>query len=96
MPARDWRAGGAGADPLRRGSVFTGLHSGAQSPLGICAILLGDDQDFLLRDLQDRFPKARLIGADAGFEQLVAQVVDFIEAPALGLNPLIPHPSDCA
>jgi len=39
-----------------------------------------------VRDLQDRFPKAQLIGGDTGFEQLVAQVVGFIEAPALGLN----------
>ena len=39
-----------------------------------------------MRDLQDRFPKARLIGGDAAFEQLVAQVVGFVEAPALGLD----------
>jgi len=39
-----------------------------------------------VRDLQDRFPKARLIGGDKGFEQLVATVVGFIEAPALGLD----------
>ena len=52
----------------------------------MCAILLGDDPDALVRDLQDRFPKARLIGGDAGFEQLVARVVGFVEAPALGLD----------
>jgi AraC family transcriptional regulator of adaptative response/methylated-DNA-[protein]-cysteine methyltransferase len=40
----------------------------------------------LVRDLQDRFPKARLIGGDSGFEQLIARVVGFIDAPALGLN----------
>jgi AraC family transcriptional regulator of adaptative response/methylated-DNA-[protein]-cysteine methyltransferase len=58
----------------------------AQSQRGICAILLGDDPEQLVHDLQDQFPKARLIGGDAAFEQLVAQVVGFIEAPALGLS----------
>ena len=31
-------------------------------------------------------PKARLIGGDTQFEQLVANVVGFVEAPALGLD----------
>ena len=57
----------------------------AQSQRGVCAILLGDDPQALLDDLQRRFPRANLIGADAGFERCVAQVVGFIEAPALGL-----------
>ena len=42
--------------------------------------------DVLVRDLQDRFPRANFIGGDGKFEQLVAQVVGFIEAPALGLD----------
>ncbi|MCY1549074.1 Bifunctional transcriptional activator/DNA repair enzyme Ada [compost metagenome] len=58
----------------------------AQSGIGVCAILLGDDPDALLRDLQDKFPRARLIGGDSDFEQLVSKVVGFIEAPALGLD----------
>jgi AraC family transcriptional regulator of adaptative response/methylated-DNA-[protein]-cysteine methyltransferase len=49
---------------------------------GICAILLGDDAAALLRDLQDRFPQAQLIGADRGFEQLVAQVLALVQSPA--------------
>jgi AraC family transcriptional regulator, regulatory protein of adaptative response / methylated-DNA-[protein]-cysteine methyltransferase len=52
----------------------------------VCALQLGDDPDALVRDLQDRFPKARLIGGDTGFEQLVAKVVGSIEAPGLGLD----------
>ena len=58
----------------------------AQSAKGICAITLGDDPDELVRDLQDRFPKANLIGGDAGFEKLVARVVGFVEAPRIGLD----------
>src|SRR5919202_1493140 len=48
--------------------------------------MLGDDPDALVRDLQDRFPKAQLLGGDADFEHLVARVVGFVEAPTLGLD----------
>lgn len=58
----------------------------AASDVGLCAILLGDDPETLVRDLQDRFTQARLIGADAGFESRVAQVVGFVEAPGIGLD----------
>src|SRR2546425_13185710 len=58
----------------------------AATEKGVCAILLGDDPGALVRDLQDRFPKAQLIGGDRGFEQTVARVVGFVEAPALGLD----------
>lgn len=58
----------------------------AQSNRGICAITLGDDPDKLVRDLQDRFPNADLIGGDAGFEALVARVVGFVETPQAGLD----------
>jgi AraC family transcriptional regulator of adaptative response/methylated-DNA-[protein]-cysteine methyltransferase len=58
----------------------------AASPRGVCAILLGDDPELLVRDLQDRFPRAELIGGDADFEQLVARVVGLVEAPTRGLD----------
>jgi AraC family transcriptional regulator of adaptative response/methylated-DNA-[protein]-cysteine methyltransferase len=58
----------------------------ARSARGVCAIALGDTPEPLLRELQDRFPRAELVGGDAAFEQLVAQVVGFIEAPNLGLD----------
>jgi AraC family transcriptional regulator of adaptative response/methylated-DNA-[protein]-cysteine methyltransferase len=48
--------------------------------------LLGDDPDGLVQDLQDRFPRARLIGADREYEGLIACVVGFVEAPEVGLN----------
>jgi AraC family transcriptional regulator, regulatory protein of adaptative response / methylated-DNA-[protein]-cysteine methyltransferase len=58
----------------------------AQSDKGICAILMGDDPDELARDLQERFPNAKLVGGDRKFEKLVARVVGFVEAPRLGLD----------
>jgi AraC family transcriptional regulator of adaptative response/methylated-DNA-[protein]-cysteine methyltransferase len=47
---------------------------------------MGDDPAGLAHDLQDRFPRAQLIGGDKRFERLVAVVVGFVEAPALGLH----------
>ena len=58
----------------------------ARSARGLCAISLGDDPDALLRELQDRFPRAELVGGEAGFERLVARVVGFVEAPGIGLD----------
>ena len=87
MRARDYRAGGAGAViRFAVGQCSLGAILVAQSQRGICAILLGDDPDRLVRDLQDQFPKAEIIGGDGEFEQRVAEVVGFIEAPAMGLQ----------
>jgi AraC family transcriptional regulator of adaptative response/methylated-DNA-[protein]-cysteine methyltransferase len=87
MRARDYRAGGAGAViRFAVGQCSLGAILVAQSQRGICAILLGDDPDRLARDLQDQFPKAEIIGGDGEFEQLIAQVVGFIEAPSVGLH----------
>src|SRR6195952_1422672 len=58
----------------------------ASSAKGVAAILLGDDPETLVRDLEDRFPRAGLIGGDAAYEQLVARVVGLVEAPAHGLD----------
>ena len=58
----------------------------AATAKGIAAITLGDDPDGLVRDLQDRFPAADLVGADPGFEAMVAAVVAFVEAPRTGLD----------
>lgn len=84
-PAR-FRAGGVGSTiRFAVGQCSLGAIVVARSERGVCAILLGDDPQALVRDLQDRFPKARFVGGDADFEQWVAQVVGFVEAPALGL-----------
>ncbi len=87
MRASDYRKGGTGATiRFAIGQCSLGAILVAQSERGICAILLGDDPEALARDLQDRFPNADLRGAEPDFETLVAQVVGFVEAPAIGLN----------
>jgi AraC family transcriptional regulator of adaptative response/methylated-DNA-[protein]-cysteine methyltransferase len=58
----------------------------ASSEKGVAAILLGDDPDALVRDLQDRFPRATLVGGDAAYEARIAGVIGFVEAPATGLD----------
>lgn len=87
MKPSDYRAGGANTEiRFAVGECTLGSILVARSERGVCAILLGDDPDALARTLQDRFPQARLIGGDAAFEALVAKVVGFVEAPAIGLD----------
>ncbi len=87
MTPRAWRAGGAGTEirfavgECSLGSILVGMTA-----KGVCAILFGDDPDALVRDLQDRFPRAGLFGGDAEFERVVARVVGLVEAPGLGLD----------
>ncbi|MBP5943007.1 MULTISPECIES: bifunctional DNA-binding transcriptional regulator/O6-methylguanine-DNA methyltransferase Ada [Pseudomonas] len=87
MKPGDYRAAGQNNDiRFAVGQCSLGAILVAQSERGVCAILLGDDPHQLVCDLQDQFRKANLIGADAEFEQLIAKVVGFIEAPAIGLE----------
>jgi AraC family transcriptional regulator of adaptative response/methylated-DNA-[protein]-cysteine methyltransferase len=80
--------GGGGGETIRFAVAACSLGAllVAATDKGICSILLGDDPDALVRDLQDRFPKAELNGAEPEFEATVAQVVAFVEAPRIGLD----------
>jgi AraC family transcriptional regulator of adaptative response/methylated-DNA-[protein]-cysteine methyltransferase len=87
MTASEFRKGGLNTViKFAVGECSLGSILVAQSDRGICAIQLGDDPILLLQELEDRFPKAELIGADEDFEKIVAQVVGFVEAPLQGLN----------
>lgn len=87
MTPTSFRKGGKDAEiRFAVGECSLGSILVAQSKKGICAITLGDDPEILVRDLQDRFPNADLIGGDAGFERVVAQVIGFVEAPQIGLH----------
>lgn len=63
-----------------------GLMLVAESERGLCSIMLGDDPNNLMQDLQNRFPKAELLGSDSAFEKQVKQVVAFVESPKTGLD----------
>ncbi len=87
MTPTTWRSGGAGTKiRFAVGQCFLGAILVAATDKGICAIDLGDDPATLVRTLQDRFPKADLLGGDPAFESTVARVVGFVEAPARGLD----------
>ncbi|MCW1883345.1 methylated-DNA--[protein]-cysteine S-methyltransferase [Luteolibacter flavescens] len=82
MQAKAYRKGGAGESiRFAIGQSFLGGLLVASTDVGVCAILLGDDPQALLEDLQRRFPKAELIGADRDFERIVAQVAGHMERP---------------
>jgi AraC family transcriptional regulator of adaptative response/methylated-DNA-[protein]-cysteine methyltransferase len=82
MTPSKFRNGGADEEiRFAVGQCSLGSILVAASEKGIVSILLGDDPNALVEDLQDSFPKARLVGADAGFEALVAHVVGLIETP---------------
>jgi AraC family transcriptional regulator of adaptative response/methylated-DNA-[protein]-cysteine methyltransferase len=87
MQPKAFQSGGTGARiRFAVGECSLGSLMVAATEKGVCAISLGDDPEQLVRDLQDRFPKATLVGADAGFEQWVAKVVAMVETPGVGLD----------
>ena len=87
MQPRQYRAGGADTRIMfALAQCSLGAILVARSEKGVCAISLGDNADVLLRALQDRFPRAELVGGDAVFEKLVAKVIGLIEAPNLGID----------
>ena len=87
MTPSQYRAGGSNEEiKFAVGHTSLGAILVASSRKGVAAILLGDDPDQLVRNLQDRFPNAHLIGADNDYEALIARVVGFVEAPGIGLD----------
>jgi len=87
MKPTEFKAGGQGAtirfavEECSLGSILV-----AASDLGICSIALDSDTNTLVKELQDRFPHAELIGGDKQFERRVARVVAFVENPSVGLE----------
>ncbi len=82
MTPSAYRKGGAREEiRFAVGQSSLGAVLVAASAKGVCAISLGDDPEELLRDLQNRFPQATLIGADKTFEHYVAAAVGLVERP---------------
>ncbi len=87
MTPTRYRAGGADTDiRFAIGQCSLGAILVAATERGVCAIVLGDDPEELAHDLERRFPRARLVGADGRFEALVAKVVALVESPAAGVD----------
>ncbi len=87
MKPRAYRAGGADEEiRFALGLCSLGSILVAATRRGACAILLGDDPEALVHDLERRFPRSQLLGADAGFEALVAKVVGLVERPNVAVK----------
>jgi len=87
MRPKDWQDGGRDAEiRFALGQCSLGAVLVAATEKGICAIQFGDDPQRLLDGLQDRFPRARLIGGDTAFEALVARVVGLVERPSEAIS----------
>lgn len=87
MTPTAFRDGGLDTDiKFAVGECSLGSILVASSQKGVCCILFGDDPEQLVRGLQDRFPRANLLGADRDFEKIVANVVGFVEDPGIGLD----------
>jgi AraC family transcriptional regulator of adaptative response/methylated-DNA-[protein]-cysteine methyltransferase len=87
MKPTEFKAGGDGATiRFAVGECSLGSILVAASDLGICSIAIGNDPNRLVRELQDRFPNAEMIGGDRQFERMVARVVAFVENPSAGLE----------
>jgi AraC family transcriptional regulator, regulatory protein of adaptative response / methylated-DNA-[protein]-cysteine methyltransferase len=82
MPASAFRAGGA-EQPIRFaiGRCSFGAILVAASTRGLCALLLGDGAAALRRELQQRFPNARLVAAERAFNRLLSAVIGLVEDP---------------
>lgn len=87
MTPSNYRSGGKNTEiRFAVGECSLGSILVASSPLGVCAILMGDRPEPLVEDLQNRFANAELIGGDASYETIISKVVGFVEAPELGLD----------
>ncbi|MGE0396667.1 MAG: bifunctional DNA-binding transcriptional regulator/O6-methylguanine-DNA methyltransferase Ada [Kofleriaceae bacterium] len=85
MTPTQFRAGGTGvAIRFALGRCSLGTLLVAATAIGVCAILFGDDDASLERDLRERFPNADIAIA-SDLAHWVAHVIAFIEEPAAAL-----------
>lgn len=87
MKPRRFQKGGEGvAIRFAVGKCSLGSVLAASTEKGVCAILMGDDPKALVRELEGRFPKARLIANDRKYAGVLATVIGLVESPRRGLD----------
>ncbi|MEO6593134.1 MAG: bifunctional DNA-binding transcriptional regulator/O6-methylguanine-DNA methyltransferase Ada [Planctomycetota bacterium] len=87
MTPRGYRAGGLGERiQFAIGECSLGAVLVAATARGVAAILIGSDANELAHDLERRFPKAELVGGDAAFERVVAEVTGFVDGARTGFD----------
>ena len=85
-PSRAKRGGSGETIRFAVGESSLGPILVAATEKGVCSIQFDDDPQELVHALERRFPNAELVGDDAQFAEVVAQVVVFVEAPSGGLD----------
>ncbi len=80
-PSRYRRGGREETIRFAFGDCWLGCVLVAATLKGICAILMGEQRDCLLGELRDRFPDARLEGADAALQQQLVDVIRLLGKP---------------
>ena len=76
-----WRAGGQGMTiEFASGDSSLGAVLVAATERGLCAVSLGNDPAELERDLRTRFHAAEIGAANAAFDHIVQQVIDWLDA----------------
>jgi AraC family transcriptional regulator of adaptative response/methylated-DNA-[protein]-cysteine methyltransferase len=87
MKPKTYKNGGSGvAIRFAVGECSLGSILVATTERGVCAILLGDEPDDLVRDLQDRFPHADLTPGEGDFEHMVTAAIALAETPSAGID----------
>ena len=68
------------------GQFYLGFLLAAFSARGVVSIQLGNDPGRLVKELEMRFPKAQLVRKEPAHEKRLKQIINFVEAPAEGLD----------
>jgi AraC family transcriptional regulator, regulatory protein of adaptative response / methylated-DNA-[protein]-cysteine methyltransferase len=68
------------------GETYLGPVLVARSVSGVCAILIGADNDELVADLAARFPDAKLVASEAVVHDDLMKVIRFVDKPTGGLD----------
>jgi AraC family transcriptional regulator of adaptative response/methylated-DNA-[protein]-cysteine methyltransferase len=87
MKPAAFRAGGVEAEiAVSSGDSSLGKVLVAQTPCGVCAILLGDAEGPLMQELREQFPKATLRRASADEQKIVARALRLVEMPEAAID----------
>lgn len=87
MKPTEYRSGGINTEiRYAVGDSSLGKILVASTERGVCAIFLDDDEDAMIAELKRRFLKADIKAGGAEFQDIVAKVVAFSEAPKAGLD----------
>ncbi len=87
MTPSHYREGGSGENiAFATGKCSLGPVLVARSERGICAILLGDDPQQLIKDLSGRFPSAKIRRDETEFKGALGNVIQLVDSPQKAID----------